>query len=253
MTANSKSPLIWITGASSGIGAALAQRFATRGARVAISARSEESLVKLAETTKGTLLPFPLDVTQSQAVAETIAAMEETHGPIDQAILNAGAYVKTPVDQFRAEEIEKMMRVNVVGLAYALEELMPRMVERKHGTLALMASVAGYRGLPYAAGYCGSKAAVIAMGQSLKAELDGKGVKMQVICPGFVRTPLTDQNDFPMPFLMTPEDAARRIEEGLGSDMFEIAFPKRFAWQLKTLQKIPDWMFFPLIKKSTLR
>lgn len=253
MTDNKTTPLVWITGASSGIGAALAQQMAARGARVAISSRSKEALDAVAASDRENIFPFPLDVTESTAVVETVAAIEDAHGPIEQAVLNAGSYVKTPVDGFRAEDVERMMRVNVVGLAYGLEALMPRMIARGRGALALMASVAGYRGLPFAAGYCGSKAAVIAMGQSLKAELDAKGVKMQVICPGFVRTPLTDQNDFPMPFLMTPEEAARRIADGLDSDVFEVAFPKRFAWQLKTLQKIPDWMFFPLIKKSTIK
>ena len=114
-----------------------------------------------------------------------------------------------------------------------------------------MASVAGYRGLPRAAAYCGSKAALIAMAQSLKAELDGDGVTMQVICPGFVRTPLTDQNQFDMPFLMEVEEAVDRVMQGLRSDTFEIAFPKRFAWQLKTMQKLPDAMYFPMIKKAT--
>ena len=141
--------------------------------------------------------------------------------------------------------------MNVLGVANALAALMPRMVERRRGHLALMSSVAGYRGLPMAAAYSASKAAVIAMGQSLKAELDGLGVKIQVICPGFVKTPLTAQNEFPMPYLMEVEDAAQRIVEGLRSDRFEIAFPKRFAWQLKTMQRLPDGMFFPLIKRAT--
>ena len=243
--------IIWITGASTGIGAALAQKLAAAGgATVAISARSEEALATVCSQNPDRLRAFPLDVTDRAAVAAAVDAIEATLGPIDQAVLNAGAYTKTPVEGFSAETVERMMQVNVVGVANALEALMPRMVKRRSGAIALMASVAGYRGLPFAAGYSGSKAAVIAMGQSLKAELDGMGVKMQVICPGFVRTPLTDQNDFEMPFLMEPEEAADRIVDGLKSDRFEIAFPKRFALQLKTLQKLPDAMFFPMIKKT---
>ncbi|MDJ0686275.1 MAG: SDR family NAD(P)-dependent oxidoreductase [Alphaproteobacteria bacterium] len=240
----------WITGASTGIGAALARKMAGAGDTVAISARSQETLDSVCAENPDRLHPFALDVTDRAAVAAVIEAIETTLGPIDQAVLNAGAYTKTPVDGFSAETVERMMMVNVVGVANALEALMPRMVARRRGAIALMASVAGYRGLPYAAGYSGSKAAVIAMGQSLKAELDGKGVKIQVICPGFVRTPLTDQNEFDMPFLMEPEEAADRIVDGLKGDSFEIAFPKRFALQLKTMQKLPDALFFPMIKKT---
>ena len=243
--------LYWITGASSGIGAELARLMAAQGHSVAISARRRESLDEVAQANPDRIHPYALDVTDRNAVKDVISAIESDLGPIDVAVLNAGAYTPTPVKDFRAEIVEQMMQVNVVGIANILEDLMPRMMERRSGQLALMASVAGYRGLPMAAGYSGSKAAVIAMAQSLKAELDGYNVKVQAICPGFVRTPLTDQNEFPMPFLMEVSDAAQRIADGLDSASFEIAFPKRFALQLKTLQKLPDSWFFPLIKKTT--
>ena len=203
--------LYWITGASSGIGAELARLLAARGQTVAISARRQESLEDVAKANPDRIHPYALDVTDREAVTATISAIEKDLGPIDIAVLNAGSYTPTPVKDFRAETVEQMMQVNVVGIANILEDLMPRMMERRSGQLALMASVAGYRGLPMAAGYSGSKAAVIAMAQSLKAELDSYNVKVQAICPGFVRTPLTDQNEFPMPFLMEVSDAAQRI------------------------------------------
>ena len=153
--------IIWITGASTGIGAALARKMASTGDTVAISARSAETLASVCAENPDRLHPFPVDVTDCAAVAAAIEAIETTLGPIAQAVLNAGAYTKTPVEGFSAATVEQMMQVNVVGVANALEALMPRMVARRRGAIALMASVAGYRGLPYAAGYSGSKAAVI--------------------------------------------------------------------------------------------
>lgn len=246
-----KSP-IWIVGASQGIGEALALHAARAGAQVAISARSEDKLKAVAaKDPKGRIQPFPCDVTDADSVAKAVAAIEEVMGPIETAVLNAGTHKETPVDDFHAADVERIFGLNVFGIATALEVLMPKMVARKSGRLALVSSVAGYRGLPKAAAYCGSKAAVIAMAESLKAELDGRGVVMQVICPGFVRTPLTDQNDFDMPYLMEPEDAAERIWDGLKSDRFEIAFPTRFVMQLKTLRALPPGAYFPLIRKAT--
>lgn len=243
---------VWITGASTGIGRSLALKLAADGDTVAASARSPDTLEELAgEAAPGRILPFPVDVTDAAAVAQTAREIESTSGPIDLAILNAGTYTPTPATGFDAGAVARMMSVNVVGVANALAALMPRMMERRRGRLALMASVAGYRGLPRAAGYSASKAAVIAMGQSLKTELDGFGVKVQVICPGFVKTPLTAQNAFPMPFLMEVDDAAARIIRGLETSRFEIAFPQRFALQLKLMQKLPDCLYFPLIRKAT--
>lgn len=243
---------IWITGASQGIGEALALHAARAGAEVAISARSEEKLEAVAaKDPAGRIHAFPCDVTDAEAVTGAVAAIEDKLGPIGTAVLNAGTHKETPVDAFHAADVEAIFKLNVFGTAQVLEALMPKMVARKRGHLALVSSVAGYRGLPRAAAYCASKAAVIALAESLKIELDGRGVKMQVVCPGFVRTPLTDRNEFPMPYLMEPEDAARRIWEGLKSDRFEIAFPTRFVMQLKTMKALPPGLYFPMIRKAT--
>jgi len=244
--------LVLITGASSGIGAELARLFLERGDTVAACARTENKLEAVAHRlASDRFVPVPLDVTDISAVEEAIAGIEREHGPIDLAVLNAGTYAPTPADAFGACAVRTMIDVNVIGISNVLAALMPRMIERRKGHLALMSSVAGYRGLPMAAGYSASKAAVIAMGESLKPELDGLGVKLQVICPGFVKTPLTDQNAFPMPYLMEVEDAALRIMQGLDSSRFQIAFPRRFALQLKFLRLLPDALYFPLIKKAT--
>jgi len=244
--------LVLITGASSGIGAALSRLFLERGDTVIACARSRDKLdVTAARLNNERFVPMSLDVTDISAVEKTVAAIEDRHGAIDLAVLNAGTYSPTPADSFGASAVHTMMDVNVIGISNMLAALMPGMIERGRGQLALMSSVAAYRGLPMAAGYSASKAAVIAMGESLKAELDGHGVKLQVICPGFVKTPLTEQNSFPMPYLMEVEDAARRIMKGLESSRFQIAFPRRFVFQLKLLQMMPDALYFPLIKKAT--
>ncbi|RVU33687.1 SDR family NAD(P)-dependent oxidoreductase [Hwanghaeella grinnelliae] len=242
---------VLITGASSGIGAELSRLFVEWGDTVIACARSFDKLDATAERLDSErFVPFSLDVTDITAVEKTVAEIEDLHGPIDLALLNAGTYSPTPAESFGASAVHTMMDVNVVGISNMLSVLMPEMMERGRGQLALMSSVAAYRGLPMAAGYSASKAAVIAMGESLKAELDGHGVKLQVICPGFVKTPLTEQNTFPMPYLMDVDDAARRIMKGLESSRFQIAFPRRFVFQLKLLQMMPDALYFPLIKKA---
>jgi len=251
MDRKSDDRIVWITGASSGIGKGLALAYARKGPKVAISARSEGRLEELAAENPDSIFAFPVDVTDAGAVAKCVTDIEQKLGPIDQAILNAGTYTETPIDNFDPEIVERTMMVNVVGVANAVAPLMKTMRARRSGRIAIMASVAGYRGLPRAAAYCGSKAALIAMAQSLKAELDSEGVTMQVICPGFVKTPLTEQNSFDMPYLMDVDDAVARVMAGLETDTFEIAFPKRFAWQLKMMQKLPDALYFPMIKKAT--
>jgi short-subunit dehydrogenase len=243
---------VLITGASSGIGAELSRLFLARGDTVIACARNRDKLdATAARLDSERFVPMSLDVTDITAVEKAVAEIQGRHGPIDLALLNAGTYTPTPADSFDASALRTMMEVNVIGISNMLASLIPGMIERGQGQLALMSSVAAYRGLPMAAGYSASKAAVIAMGESLKAELDGHGVKLQVICPGFVKTPLTEQNAFPMPYLMEVEDAAERIMKGLESSRFQIAFPRRFVFQLKLLQMMPDALYFPLIKKAT--
>ncbi|MEZ5824068.1 MAG: SDR family NAD(P)-dependent oxidoreductase [Geminicoccaceae bacterium] len=177
--------------------------------------------------------------------------MEAGMGPITRAILNAGTHRPVDARAFRAEGLARLVDVNLMGPARCIEALMPGMIERRSGQIAIVASVAGYRGLPTAAYYSATKAGVIAMAESLRFDCERLGIDMRVINPGFVRTPLTDKNDFPMPFLMEPDDAARRIVEGLDGTGFEIAFPVRFVLMLKLMRLLPYRLFFPIASRLT--
>lgn len=243
--------LAWITGASTGIGRTLALRLARDGWRVAASARGAEALRTLESQGDGAIQIYPLDVTDAGAAADVVVEILRDLGPIDLAVMNAGTHAPTPADRFDAAVVRRLVEVNLLGTANTLAAAMPDMIRRKAGQIAVVASVAGYRGLPSAAAYSATKAGLIALAESLKFDLDRVGVKMQVINPGFVRTPLTDRNRFPMPFLMEPEEAVERIVRGLAGSAFEIAFPRRFVWMLKLLGLLPDRLYFPLVARVT--
>jgi NAD(P)-dependent dehydrogenase (short-subunit alcohol dehydrogenase family) len=244
--------LVWLIGASTGIGRSLALRLARDGATVVASARSAERLQELAaEAPAGRIVPWPVDVTDLAAVRAAADAIEAAHGPIAVAVLNAGTHRPVSAAEFTVAGLRELMELNVFGVANALEVLMPRMIGRRSGQIAVVASVAGYRGLPTAAYYGASKAALINMAESLKFDLDRAGVKLQLIDPGFVRTPLTDRNEFSMPFLMEPDAAADRIARGLKGSGFEIAFPRRFVAILKLLRIMPYRLYFALVGRGT--
>lgn len=242
---------VWITGASMGIGEALARRLAAEGAEVIASARSAEKLEALAAGSGGRLVPWPLDVTDHAAVLDAVARIEAERGPIDVAVLNAGTHRPVAAAEFRAAGLRELCEINLFGVASGLEALIPRMTVRGRGRIAVVASVAGYRGLPTAAYYGATKAALINMAESLKFDLDRAGVTIQLVDPGFVRTPLTDKNDFPMPFLVSAERAAALIAKGLRSRRFEIAFPLPFVLILKTLRLLPYGLYFRLVGRGT--
>jgi short-subunit dehydrogenase len=251
LTAAATSPwkVVWITGASTGIGREIALLLAASGVRVAASARSPKNLDGLGPSISG----YPLDVTDAAAVAQTVKRIEADLGPIDLAIFAAGTY--TPVEATRLDPLvfSHMMTTNYMGVVNCLSALAPLMMARGSGHLSWIASVAGYIGLPKAAAYGPTKAALINLAECLKPEFARAGVKLSIINPGFVRTPMTAQNDFEMPFLMTPEDAARRTIGGLESGRFEIAFPWRFAAILKLARLLPYSLFFRLIDKAVLK
>lgn len=242
---------VWITGASTGLGRAIALRFAEAGHRVVASARNAEQLDTLAADAGGKVVPMPLDVTDRPATAETIAEIERSQGPIDIAILNAGTHRPMRAEDFDADIVAKLLDVNVMGVAHGLEALLPRMIERRAGTIAVVSSVAGYRGLPTATAYGASKAALINMCESLKLELDRHGIRLVLINPGFIDTPLTAKNPFPMPFLMPADKAAERVYRGLTNGSgFEITFPRRFTWMLKLLRMLPYRLYFAATRKT---
>ena len=244
---------VWITGASSGIGEALARRLARARCEVVASARSAEKLAALASDAGGSIVPWPLDITDHGAVQAVVARVEAERGPIDVAVLNAGTHRPVAAAEFTAAGLRTLVELNVMGMAACLEAVMPRMMARGRGRIAVMASVAGYRGLPTGAYYGASKAALINLTESLRFDLDRVGVTIQLIDPGFVRTPLTDRNDFPMPFLIDADLAADRIARGLRSSRFEIAFPRIFVALLKLLQVLPYRLYFPLVDRATRR
>ena len=236
--------VVWITGASTGIGREMALQLAARGATVAASARSGEKLTSLGANIK----PYPLDVTDRAAVLATIKSIEQELGAIDLAVLAAGTYTPVEVENFSLTIFEMAMATNYLGVVNALAGLLPRMMSRRSGHVAWIASVAGYVGLPKAAAYGPSKAALINLAESLKPDLDIHGVTVSVINPGFVETPLTAQNDFNMPFLMKASEAAKLSIEGLLKCRFEIAYPLRFVIIMKLARLIPYALFFRLIR-----
>jgi len=239
---------VWITGASSGIGASLALRMAQSGRKTVISARRADALAAVAGQHTN-IVAVPLDVTDHSAVKAAVARIETEIAPIELAVLNAGTYWPTPAQSFDAASILSMLDVNFNGTLYCLEALLPVMIGRRSGHLAVVSSVAGYRGLPGAAGYAAGKAALIALCESLRLDLLASQVKVQVINPGFVDTPLTAKNEFPMPDIISAERAAQLMMEGMATDRFTISFPPRFALAMRLLRIMPDWLYFALAKK----
>lgn len=247
-------PLVWLIGASSGIGAALAGQLLAAGYRVAASARRGERLRALRaglSASADDFGVFPVDVTDSDAAHEVAGAIEVAMGPIDIAIINAGDYRPMPLAEFDIALFRQLIDVNYLGVVHCVAALLPPMLARRAGQILVTASIAGYRGLPLAAPYSASKAAAINLAEALAPELRKAGVHIRVINPGFVDTPLTRKNSFRMPFLLAPDAAARRIVAGLNGSSFEIAFPRRFAWLMKLLRCLPYRLYFPLVSRIT--
>lgn len=246
------SRVVWVTGAGKGIGYAVCLELARRGDRAAASARTEGDLAALVAATEGlpgSVAAFPLDVVDEVATRRCVDDIEANFGPIDIAILNAGTHIETFAWSFDSVPFRTLFDVNVMGVVHGLAALLPRFIERGRGHVVVVSSVAGYRGLPSASAYGASKAAVINMCEALKPELDATGVRMTLVNPGFVRTPLTARNPFPMPFLMDADAAARRLVEGLDRRRFEVTFPRRFTWIMKLLRLLPYALYFPLSRR----
>ena len=254
MTTADRARLVWITGAGKGIGRELAKHYAQQGWTVAVSARTETDLQFLAEELPpGQIKIFPLDVTDQEAVATTVYKIEYELGEIDLAILNAGNYTPTPANSFAIDPFRNLVETNLMGIVNGLAPLLQIFQKRLSGQIAVVASLAGYRGLPGAAAYGATKAGLINMCESLRPDLERSGVRLSVVNPGFVKTPLTEKNDFPMPFLMPASSAARRIAKGLEAGVFEITFPTRFALLMKILRILPDCLFFLLSRRMVRR
>ncbi|MGE0042002.1 MAG: SDR family NAD(P)-dependent oxidoreductase [Vicinamibacterales bacterium] len=241
-----------MTGASSGIGEALVAPLIADGARVALSARTPGALERVARTAPaGRTLVVPVDVSDRAAVGAAVARIEHEWGGIDLAILNAGTHTPVSGLALDAADFERLVRVNYLSVIYGLEAVLPGMLARGRGHVAGVASLAGYRALPTAAAYGASKAAAILALDALRFDLAPKGIDVTVVNPGFVRTPLTDRNDFRMPGLIDAADAARVIVDGLVRRRKEIHFPGRFSWLMKTLRVLPYPIYERLVARTT--
>jgi NADP-dependent 3-hydroxy acid dehydrogenase YdfG len=242
---------VWVVGASTGIGAAIARELLARGSRVALSARSAERLQTLAAIAPDRSLTVPVDVTDAPAVRAAHDTIVAAWGGVDVVLAVAGNYVPLRATEFDAGAIGRLFEVNVQGVLNVLGPVLPAMIARRGGHVAIVASVAGFRGLPKALGYGPTKAALINLAEVLYLDLAPMGVGVHIVNPGFVRTPLTDGNDFKMPALIEPEEAARETLRGLERGEFETHYPKRFTRWLKLLRVLPYRWYFPLVHRIT--
>ena len=252
--ANPKDGVAWVTGASSGIGRAVALDLARDGYAVAVTARGKEELSALVDEAAHLghrIIAFPADVTDAKAMAEAVEAIEAQAGPIVLALFNAGTYFPTRGDRMEIANFVKTFEVNVFGVLNGMAPMVRRMRERGRGHIAIVASVSSYFGWPATGAYGGSKAALNNIAESLKFDLDRMNIRIKVMNPGFINTPLTQKSAFPMPALMEVEEAARRMVAGLKWGGFETTFPHRFTWFLKVLRFLPQPVRFWFVKKAT--
>jgi short-subunit dehydrogenase len=229
------------------MGRQMALQLARAGVTVAATARSAETLQALTREVAG-IHAFPGDVADAGAMARLVAEVEATLGAIDLAI-RAGVWRPLKPDQLAVEPFTQSIEVNYLGVVHALVPLAPRMLGRGRGRIAIVGSVAGYRGLPMGAAYGPSKAALINLAESLKPELERGGVAISIINPGFVDTPMTSVNTFPMPFIVPAEDAAARIVRGLARGRYEIVFPWPIRALMKTARLLPNWLYFRIARR----
>ena len=243
---------VWIIGASSGIGAALAQALLDRGAQVALTARRQAPLRALAaDHPSARVLAF--DFNDRDAFAHARDALCDHWGGIDLVVFCAGAYEPMRAWELDAEHIDRLIDINLRAPMAATAQLIPQFLRQSGGALAFVSSVAGYRGLPKAAAYGPTKAALINFAETLYLDLAPRGVSVFLINPGFVATPMTAANDFAMPALLSPSQAAEEIIAGLGRGSFEIHFPRRFTYWLKLLRLLPYVLYFWVVSRATGR
>lgn len=240
---------IWLIGASHGIGAALSRRLLEEGATLVISARSQDRLEALASEDEQNCTPAACDVTDIASIHQAWDAARAKLGEVDMVIYNAGAYEPMSAADFNLETAETIIDVNLRGAVRTVHTVLPYLKDQQHGKIVLVGSVAGYRGLPNAMGYGLSKAGVIHLAENLRQDLDGSGIDVAMINPGFVKTRLTKKNTFAMPMRISPERAAEHIIHGLKANRFEIHFPKGFTWPLKCIAALPASLYFWLSDK----
>lgn len=244
----------WITGASTGIGRQLALELAQDGYHVIATARGLEKLQSLTEEAKAmgcTITPMPCDVTDEAAMAALVEQAEAEHGPIALAVMNAGNYWPTTGDDLKIDAYKKTFDVNFFGTLNGMTPVVEKFKQRGKGQICLVASVSGYAGLPNASAYGPSKAALNNLAESLKYDFDKMNIRIQLVNPGFIDTPLTEKNEFAMPALMPLNKAGRRFADGLSKGGFELHFPRRFTFFIKALNLLPHPLYFWIMKKIT--
>ncbi len=243
---------VWVIGASTGIGAAVARALFARGALVAVSARKREALESMvASAPPGRGLALPLDVTDAGTVAAAHRTLLQRWGAVDVVLIVAGSYQPMRAWELDLDAAKALFDVNVNGVLNVLASVVPEFLERKSGHVGIVSSVAGYGGLPQALIYGPTKAALLNLAEVLYIDLAPRGIGVHVISPGFVKTPLTDGNEFRMPALISAEEAAEQTLRGLERGEFETHYPKRFTRWLKILRLLPYPLYFPLVRRIT--
>ena len=241
---------IWITGASSGIGKALAIKFSKEGWKVAISARREKLLEEISKS-QNNIDYFQLDVTDSEKCKIVFNEIKKKFGDINISVFCTGIHDPNSEKKLNLEKVRKIMEVNFFGTVNSINAVYDYYKEKKSGQISIVSSVAGYRGLPAAGAYCASKSALSSFAESLYFDLKRFNVRVSLVSPGFIKTPMTDQNDFPMPMIKSPEFAAEQMFKGLTkSKSFEIHFPKSFTSLMKILKVIPNGLYFKIVEKG---
>lgn len=230
----------WLVGASDGLGKALAHLLSRAGVEVVVSARSEDKLAALVDELPGKASYQTVDI----ADIDSVKAAAEAVGDIDGLVLLAGVYWPFSARNWDAEQAVAMADINFTGFMRVLGQVVPKFVERDAGHIVITSSLTGFRGLPGSIGYTASKAATMSLAECMHADLHKTGVRVQVANPGFIKTQLTEKNDFKMPFIMEPEDAAREMFELMMSDNFKKSFPTLFSLLFRGSQFLPDWLYY---------
>lgn len=230
----------WLVGASDGLGAALAQKLSRAGAEVILSARSEDKLADLVAALPGKASYQTIDVADN----DSVKAAADAVGTVDGVVFLAGVYWPFGAKEWNANQAVAMADVNFTGLMRVMGQVVPEMVARDAGHIVITSSLTGFRGLPGSIGYTASKAGTMSLAESMHADLRKTGVQVQVVNPGFIKTQLTDKNDFKMPFLMEPDEAAREVFEHMNTDSFKKSFPWLFSLLFRGSQFLPDWLYY---------
>ena len=232
----------WLVGASEGLGREVAFCLSRAGTEVIVSARSEDRLEALVEELPGKASYITVDVADRAAVE----AAAKQAGDLDGVVYLAGAYWPMKAQDWDNEKADMMGEVNFLGASRVVGSVIKDMVAKNAGHIVLVGSLSGFRGLPGAIGYCSSKAGMMSLAESMQADLRTSPIEVQLVNPGFIKTRLTEKNDFNMPFIMSPEDAANEVFDHMNTDMFKKSFPMMFSWVFRLSQFMPDWMYYRL-------